>query len=226
VVQRRRVGDEVSVSVRSRIPEGEQRLGQGSRRPAERDLRGAAGPCVPRIRGNAISRCLAGTGPTHGASTQGVGVYDLVGNAWEWVDMLIGTTDHTIDAEYPGAGLVLPTANGNIETLYAPTKDGNRSPAADAFSPATVGSARAEYDNDYYWQATGQRAAARGGIGAVARTLGCSACAWASPRPARTTASASASLLIWKSGDLHGTTARASENLAEIVRPGEGSDCR
>jgi len=41
--------------------------------------------------------------------------------------MLIGTTDHTIDAEYPGAGLVLPTANGNIETLYAPTKDGNRS---------------------------------------------------------------------------------------------------
>ena len=32
------------------------------------------------------------------------------------------------------------------------------------------------------------------------------------------------SLLIWKSGDLHGTTARASENLAEIVRPGEGSD--
>jgi len=42
--------------------------------------------------------------------------------------MLIGTTDHTIDAEYPGAGLVLPTANGNIETLYAPTKDGNRVP--------------------------------------------------------------------------------------------------
>jgi len=78
--------------------------------------------------------------------------------------MLIGTTaNHTIDAEYPGAGLVLPTANGNIATLYAPTKDGNRSLAADAFSPATVGSARAEYDNDYYWQATGQRAAIRGG---------------------------------------------------------------
>jgi len=44
-----------------------------------------------------------------------------------------------------------------------PTKDGNRSLAADAFSPATVGSARAEYDNDYYWQATGQCAARRGG---------------------------------------------------------------
>ncbi|OQC66402.1 MAG: hypothetical protein BWX47_02135 [candidate division Hyd24-12 bacterium ADurb.Bin004] len=58
---------------------------------------------------------------------------------------------------------MLPTANGNIETLYAPTKDGNRSLAADAFSPATVGSAKAEYDNDYYWQATGQRAAIRGG---------------------------------------------------------------
>jgi len=78
--------------------------------------------------------------------------------------MLIGTTaNHTIDAEYPGAGLVLPTANGNIATLYAPTKDGNRSLAADAFSPATVGSAKAEYDNDYYYQATGQRAAVRGG---------------------------------------------------------------
>ena len=68
-----------------------------------------------------------------------------------------------IDAGYPGAGLTLPTANGNITTLYAPAKDGNRSLAADAFSPATVGSARAEYDNDYYWQATGQRAASRGG---------------------------------------------------------------
>jgi len=45
-----------------------------------------------------------------------------------------------------------------------PTKDGNRSLAADAFSPATVGSAKAEYDNDYYYQATGQRAAVRGGI--------------------------------------------------------------
>ena len=78
--------------------------------------------------------------------------------------MLIGTTAaHTIDAEYPGAGLVLPTANGNIATLYAPAKDGNRSLAADAFSPATVGSARAEYDNDYYYQDTGQRAALRGG---------------------------------------------------------------
>ena len=68
-----------------------------------------------------------------------------------------------IDAEYPGAGLVLPTTNGNIATLYAPAKDGNRSLAADAFSPAKVGSAKAEYDNDYYYQATGQRAAVRGG---------------------------------------------------------------
>jgi len=62
-------------------------------------------------------------GRPHGASTaRESGVYDLVGNAWEWVDMLIGTTDHTIDAEYPGAGLVLPTANGNIATLYAPNE--------------------------------------------------------------------------------------------------------
>ena len=119
----------------------------------------------PGFDGNAISRCLAGTGPTSWSlNGKESGVYDLVGNVWEWVDMLIGTTaNHKIDAEYPGAGHVLPTASGNIETLYAPAKDGNRSLAADAFSPATVGSAKAEYDNDYYYQATGQRAAARGG---------------------------------------------------------------
>lgn len=36
----------------------------------------------------------------------------------EWTDLLIGTTaDHTIDAEYPGAGHVLPTSNGNISAL-------------------------------------------------------------------------------------------------------------
>ena len=146
-------------------PKGNTDWGKDAADPRSAIYEGQPDPVTPGYTGNAIARCLAGTGPTSWSlNGKESGVYDLVGNAWEWVDMLIGTTaDHTIDAEYPGAGLVLPTANGNIATLYAPTKDGNRSLAADAFSPATVGSARAEYDNDYYWQATGQRAAVRGG---------------------------------------------------------------
>ena len=146
-------------------PKGNTNWGKDAADPRNAIYEGRPDPVCPGYGGNAISRCLAGTGPTSWSlNGKESGVYDLVGNAWEWVDMLIGTTaDHTIDAEYPGAGLVLPTANGNIATLYAPTKDGNRSLAADAFSPATVGSAKAEYDNDYYYQATGQRAARRGG---------------------------------------------------------------
>ncbi|MGB3988232.1 MAG: hypothetical protein WBK67_00900, partial [Minisyncoccales bacterium] len=146
-------------------PKGNTNWGKDAADPRNAIYEGRPDPVAPGYTGNAIARCLAGTGPTSWSlNGKESGVYDLVGNAWEWVDMLIGTTaDHTIDAEYPGAGLVLPTANGNIATLYAPTKDGNRSLAADAFSPATVGSAKAEYDNDYYYQATGQRAAMRGG---------------------------------------------------------------
>ena len=146
-------------------PKGNTDWGKDATDPRNAIYEGRPDPVCPGYGGNAIARCLAGTGPTSWSlNGKESGVYDLVGNAWEWVDMLIGTTaDRMIDAEYPGAGLVLPTANGNIATLYAPTKDGNRSLAADAFSPATVGSARAEYDNDYYWQATGQRAALRGG---------------------------------------------------------------
>jgi formylglycine-generating enzyme required for sulfatase activity len=143
-------------------PKGNTDWGKDAADPRAAIYEGRPDPVAPGYTGNAIARCLAGTGPTSWSlNGKESGVYDLVGNAWEWVDMLIA--DHTIDAEYPGAGLALPTANGNIATLYAPTKDGNRSLAADAFSPATVGSAKAEYDNDYYYQATGQRAALRGG---------------------------------------------------------------
>lgn len=146
-------------------PKGNTDWGKDATDPRNAIYEGQPDPVCPGYTGNAIARCLAGTGPTSWSlNGKESGVYDLVGNVWEWVDMLIGTTtDHTIDAKYPGAGLVLPTANGNIATLYAPAKDGNRSLAADAFSPATVGSAKAEYGNDYYYQNTGQRAALRGG---------------------------------------------------------------
>jgi hypothetical protein len=47
--------------------------------------------------------------------------------------------------------------------LYAPTPDGGNSLAAEVFAPATVGSSNPEFGGDHYWQATGQRAALRGG---------------------------------------------------------------
>jgi len=52
------------------------------------------------------------------------------GTPGKWVDMLIGTTaGHTIDAEYPGAGSrAADRKTANIETLYAPTKDGKPVP--------------------------------------------------------------------------------------------------
>jgi hypothetical protein len=146
-------------------PKGNTNWGKDAADPRNAIYEGRPDPVAPGYTGNAIARCLAGTGPTSWSlNGKESGVYDLVGNAWEWVDMLIGTdADHTIDAEYPGAGHILPTSNGYVASLYAPTPDGGNSLAAEVFAPATVGSSNPEYDNDYYWQATSQRAAIRGG---------------------------------------------------------------
>ena len=69
----------------------------------------------------------------------------------------------SIDAEYPGAGHLLPATNGSVQALYDPAPDGARSLGAEIFAPKTIGSAQAEFDSNYYYQSTGQRAARRGG---------------------------------------------------------------
>ena len=133
--------------------------------PRERVYEGIPDPVRPGYNGNAISRVLTGSGPlSWSLNGKESGVWDLKGNVWEWVDLLVGTTaDHTIDAKYPGAGHVLPATNGNVQALYDPAPDGARSLGAEIFAPKTIGSAQAEFDSNYYYQNTGQRAAKRGG---------------------------------------------------------------
>jgi len=133
--------------------------------PRERVYEGIPDPVRPGYQGNAISRTLTGSGPlSWSLNGKESGVWDLKGNVWEWVDTRIGTAaNHTIDAEYPGAGHLLPATSGYVQALYDPAPDGARSLGAEIFAPKTIGSAQAEFDSNYYYQNTGQRAANRGG---------------------------------------------------------------
>lgn len=146
-------------------PKGNTNWGKFHGDPRERVYEGIPDPVRPGYSGNAVARTLTGSGPlTWSLNGKESGIWDLVGNCWEWTDLLIGTTaDHTINAEYPGAGHVLPTSNGNISALYDPAPDGEQSLGAEIFAPKTIGSANAEFDAAYYWQNTAARAALRGG---------------------------------------------------------------
>ncbi len=147
-------------------PKGNTNWGKFHGDPRERVYEGIPDPVLPGYDGNAIARTLTGSGPlSWSLNGKESGIWDLVGNCWEWCDLLVGTVaDNTIDAEYPGAGHVLPATNGNVASLYAPEPDGEHSLGAEVFVPATIGSSKADYDGAYYWQNTGQRAARRGGI--------------------------------------------------------------
>ena len=146
-------------------PKGNTNWGKFHGDPRERVYEGIPDPVRPGYDGNAIARTLTGSGPlSWSLNGKESGIWDLVGNCWEWCDLLVGTVaDNTIDAEYPGAGHVLPATNGNVASLYAPEPDGEHSLGAEVFVPATIGSSKADYDWAYYWQNTGQRAAVRGG---------------------------------------------------------------
>lgn len=153
-------------------PKGNTNWGKFHGDPRARVYEGIPDPIRPGYQGNAIARTLTGSGPlTWTLNSKESGIWDLIGNCWEWVDLLVGTTaDHTIDPEYPGAGTVLPTANGNISALYDPAPDGQHSAGAEAFVPKSTGGANADLDSAYYWQAPGLRAGRRGGSWGSAAT--------------------------------------------------------
>ena len=70
----------------------------------------------------------------------------------------VGGTDHIINPGFPEAGLTLPNSSNYIATLEDSDVNGKK-----AALPKTVGSAVLEYGSDRYYQATGERAALRGG---------------------------------------------------------------
>jgi hypothetical protein len=146
-------------------PKGNTDWGKHHSDPRERVYEGLPDPVRPGYGGNAIARTLTGSGPlSWSLNGKESGIWDLVGNCWEWCDLLVGTTaDYTIDARYPATGTKLPSAEGYVTSLYAPAPEGEYSLGAEVFVPATLGSSKADYDGARYWSATGQRAAHRGG---------------------------------------------------------------
>jgi hypothetical protein len=92
-------------------PKGNTDWGKYHSDPRERVYEGLPDPVRPGYDGNAIARTLTGSGPlSWSLNGKESGIWDLVGNCWEWCDLLVGTTaDNTIDAEYPGAGTRLPS---------------------------------------------------------------------------------------------------------------------
>ena len=146
-------------------PKGNTDWGKYHSDPRERVYEGLPDPVRPGYNGNAIARTLTGSGPlSWSLNGKESGIRDLVGNCWEWCDLLVGTTaDNTIDAGYPAAGTKLPSTSGYITSLYAPIPEGEYSLGAEVFVPTTLGSSNANYDGARYWQNTGPRAAGRGG---------------------------------------------------------------
>jgi hypothetical protein len=150
------------------LPKGNNNWGRDYQDPDSPENYGIEDPVKAGYSGNDIARVLTGSGPNSWSLTgHPLGVWDLNGNIWEWVDLLMGGgnsvsgvagTDHIINPGFPEAGLTLPNSNNYITTLEDTDVNGKK-----AALPKTVGVAVNEYGKDYYYQNTGERAALRGG---------------------------------------------------------------
>jgi hypothetical protein len=151
VVQRRRVGDEVPrYQYGLGYPKGNNGLGQGSRpTPVRWSTRVSADLVKPGYSGNAIARCLTGTGPAswslNGKEDPGSTISN--GNVWEWTDHPDRDRRRITRStpRYPGAGAsCCRPSNGYITIALCPEQrteepiacGRRRSP------PATVGSCK------------------------------------------------------------------------------------
>jgi hypothetical protein len=149
------------------LPKGNNNYGRDYADADSPENYGMRDPVEPGT-GDGIDRVLTGSGPnTWSLTGHPLGVWDINGNIWEWIDMLVGGgntvsgvggTDHIINPGFPEAGLTLPNSNNYIATLEDTDVNGKK-----AALPKTVGAAVNEYGRDYYYQATGERAAVRGG---------------------------------------------------------------
>jgi len=150
-------------------PKGNNDWGKDTDDADSEENYGIEDPVKAGYDGHDIARVLTGSGPNSWSLTgHPLGVWDLNGNVYEWIDLLIGGgdtvagesgTDHTVNPGFPEAGIVLPDSNGNIATLEDSDTNGKK-----AALPKTVGSAVNEYGKDCYYQVTEERAGRRGGV--------------------------------------------------------------
>jgi len=158
------------------LPKGNNNYGRDYQDADSPENYGMRDPIEPGT-GAGIDKVLTGSGPnTWSLTGHPLGVWDLNGNVYEWIDILmgggnslsgVGGSDHIINPGFPEAGLTMPNSSNLITTLEDSDVNGKK-----AALPKTAGSAVLEYGSDRYYQATGERAAKRGGAWANASYAG------------------------------------------------------
>jgi len=123
---------------------------------------------------NIWPRILTGTGPaTFAHNHHFSGVMDLNGLVWEWIDLKINNgsiSEVNGDAAHPAVGKAVPSENGHVAGISSDAE-------LMKLAIPVVGSADANFGQDYYWvTTTDERAALRGGNWGSGANAG--VCAW------------------------------------------------